>query len=210
MPTYAKIQHNHLRSEDTKHAILKSAEKLFSANGFNKTTVREIAGDSGVNVAMIYYYFQTKDGLHQEILENACIALSESLTECINPQKGPEENLRCIITTYINFLQQHKTLHRIVLRAMVSQSKQLGRMVKKYGANIFGMIHSQIEEGVTKGIFRKQDTTLSTINLFSMIRHYFTDEPFITMLFPQKKGKLQKNLSDHIYNLFMNGINKEA
>ena len=201
---------DHKRSEDTKHAILKSAEKLFAEQGFNKTTVREIAHDSHVNVAMVYYYFQNKEGLHQEILENACITLSGSLSECINPQKGPDENLSCIITTYINFLQQHKTLHRIVLRATVSHSKLLDMVTKKYGSNIFGMIHSQIEDGVKKGIFREQDTTLSTINLFSMIRHYFTDEPFIRMLFPDDKGELQKNLANHIYNLFIRGIKKET
>ncbi len=205
-----KTNIDHKKSEDTKHAILKSAERLFAEQGFNKTTVREIAHDSHVNVAMIYYYFQTKEGLHREILENACKTLSQSLSECINSENGPEENLRCVITTYINFLQQHKTLHRIVLRATVTQSKQLGKVVKKHGTNIFGMVHSQIEEGIKKGIFRKQDETLSTINLFSMIRHYFTDEPFFTMLFPQKEGELQKKLPDHIFNLFMHGIKKEA
>ena len=46
-----------------KETIIESAIKLFSTKGFEGTSVREIASDAGVNVAMINYYFESKEKL---------------------------------------------------------------------------------------------------------------------------------------------------
>ncbi len=37
--------------------IISTAEQLFSKNGFDGTTVRDIAVGAGINIAMISYYF---------------------------------------------------------------------------------------------------------------------------------------------------------
>lgn len=210
MPTYAKTQHHQVKSEDTKYAILKSAEKLFAEQGFNKTTVREIAGDSHVNVAMVYYYFQNKDGLHQEILEESLQALHLLLRDCVSQEKDPEKNIYCIIQVYINFFYQNKNLHRIILREIVSRSKHIEMMVKKYVSKNFNLIRGIIQEGVDKGLFRKQDTTLATFSLVGMILNYFTSEQVISKLISVDKGEITQYLPDHIFNLFMNGVKKET
>lgn len=62
-------------SENTaKERILNAAAKLFSERGFDGTTVSEIARKAEVNKALIYYYFQNKadilDNLVQFLLEN--------------------------------------------------------------------------------------------------------------------------------------------
>lgn len=48
---------------DTKEAILLAARTLFAANGFNGTSVRQIAAAAGVDPAMIHHYFKSKDQL---------------------------------------------------------------------------------------------------------------------------------------------------
>lgn len=57
-----------------KERILNAAAKLFSERGFDGTTVSEIARKAEVNKALIYYYFQNKadilDNLVQFLLEN--------------------------------------------------------------------------------------------------------------------------------------------
>ena len=48
---------------------MKAAAELFSDKGFNKVTVREISNAAGVNLAMIYYYFSSKDELLYSLYE---------------------------------------------------------------------------------------------------------------------------------------------
>ena len=52
------------RTDRTRKSLIESAIKLFAQSGFDKTTVREIADDAGVNVAAIKYHFGSKEGLH--------------------------------------------------------------------------------------------------------------------------------------------------
>ncbi|MEJ7683139.1 MAG: TetR family transcriptional regulator [Segetibacter sp.] len=49
--------------------IIETAERLFSARGFDGTSVRDIADDAGVNIAMISYYFGSKEKLMEALFE---------------------------------------------------------------------------------------------------------------------------------------------
>ena len=52
---------------DKQIAIINTAEKLFALNGFDGTSVRDIAHEAGVNLAMISYYFGSKEKLMEAV-----------------------------------------------------------------------------------------------------------------------------------------------
>ncbi|MFN8369042.1 MAG: TetR family transcriptional regulator [Bacteriovoracaceae bacterium] len=53
---------------DTKDKILRVATQLFAQNGFEGTSVRELALQAEVNIAAINYHFQNKENLYREVL----------------------------------------------------------------------------------------------------------------------------------------------
>ncbi len=61
---------------DTKKKILNAAAKLFSENGFKQTTTADISKESGVNSALISYYFGDKETIYKEAWQHS---LRESL-----------------------------------------------------------------------------------------------------------------------------------
>jgi AcrR family transcriptional regulator len=54
----------------TRKALLDAASRRFAADGYASTTVRDIAEDAGVNVALINRYFGSKEGLFEACLMN--------------------------------------------------------------------------------------------------------------------------------------------
>lgn len=71
----------------TKEHILQIASTLFAANGFDKTSIRDIAKEADVNISAINYHFKSKAGLYSEVLDmnmiNArmeIIKLAENIT----------------------------------------------------------------------------------------------------------------------------------
>jgi AcrR family transcriptional regulator len=50
-------------TSDTRDRILKSARELFARNGFDNTSIRAVAGDAGVDPALVHHYFGTKTQL---------------------------------------------------------------------------------------------------------------------------------------------------
>lgn len=55
------------RSTDTCERILDAAERLFTAHGYDGTSMRQITGAAGVNLAAVNYHFGTKEALIQEV-----------------------------------------------------------------------------------------------------------------------------------------------
>lgn len=54
---------------DTRAAILDAARRNFSANGFDRATIRGIAADAGVDPALVHHYFGTKNDLFSAALD---------------------------------------------------------------------------------------------------------------------------------------------
>ena len=53
----------------TEEKIKKAARKLFTKNGFDAVKTRDIAAEAGINLALLNYYFRSKDALIQRCLE---------------------------------------------------------------------------------------------------------------------------------------------
>ena len=60
---------------DKREKIIQSATELFIKQGFEGTSVREIATDADVNVALINYYFGSKEKLFESVVEYRLLSL---------------------------------------------------------------------------------------------------------------------------------------
>ncbi|MFJ7215895.1 TetR family transcriptional regulator [Amycolatopsis sp. NPDC098790] len=52
----------------TQQALLDAAAKLFAERGFDRTTVRDIAGEAGANQALLFRYFGSKEALFEAVI----------------------------------------------------------------------------------------------------------------------------------------------
>ena len=56
-----------VRNIDTRERILDAAERLFMAHGYDGTSMRQITGEAGVNLAAVNYHFGSKENLVNEV-----------------------------------------------------------------------------------------------------------------------------------------------
>jgi AcrR family transcriptional regulator len=92
------------RKPNLREAILCAAEELFSSNGFNAVSVRDIAQAAGANPGSVTYHFKTKDGLLLEIYQRHCEPMnrrrSELLTEA-RRVRDVQDRLEAIVRAYV-------------------------------------------------------------------------------------------------------------
>jgi AcrR family transcriptional regulator len=50
-------------ASDTRERILAAARERFAAHGYDRTRIRDVAADAGVDAALVHYFFKSKDGL---------------------------------------------------------------------------------------------------------------------------------------------------
>ncbi|BAL90388.1 putative TetR-family transcriptional regulator [Actinoplanes missouriensis 431] len=65
----------------TRKALLDAARRRFAADGYASTSVRDIASDAGVNVALISRYFESKEGLFRACLRGTVDEIKQSVLE---------------------------------------------------------------------------------------------------------------------------------
>ncbi|GIM96395.1 TetR family transcriptional regulator [Paractinoplanes toevensis] len=74
-------------NQDTRTSILEVARRTFAEKGFDKASIRAIAGDAGVDPALVHHYFGTKEKLFLEVM-NAPINPGELIPQAL---AGPRE-----------------------------------------------------------------------------------------------------------------------
>ena len=92
------------RKPNLREAILAAAEELFSTNGFNAVSVRDIAQAAGANPGSVTYHFKTKDGLLLEIYRRHCGPMNLRRSELLAAAKRVrdlQDRLEAIVRAYV-------------------------------------------------------------------------------------------------------------
>lgn len=66
---------------DTRTMLIESGIKLFGEYGINGTSTRMLAKDSGANVALISYYFSSKEGLYEACLDYIALRIQDYIKD---------------------------------------------------------------------------------------------------------------------------------
>lgn len=97
---------------DTRARILDTASALFTEQGYDKTSLREIAERVGVTKAALYYYFPGKDDLLRALLE----PLMSMQVEMLHRMDQPLDRRAwgAALTDFVDWLLAHPRLFRLL------------------------------------------------------------------------------------------------
>lgn len=107
----------------TRKRILQSALALFAADGLSGTSIRRIASQANVSVAMVHHYFGSKSGLHDACIEEMYAELGDlqaHLQGTIQASASLTELLERSVRTGFRFAREHRTATRMLWRQVVA------------------------------------------------------------------------------------------
>ncbi|MEP7259534.1 MAG: TetR family transcriptional regulator, partial [Flavitalea sp.] len=101
---------------DKQLQIIGAAEKLFAYNGFEGTSVRDIAENAGVNVAMISYYFGSKEKLLQALFEQRTQNLTMKIEGLLKDDTlTPFRKIEIVIDDYVERVAEKQRFYKVML-----------------------------------------------------------------------------------------------
>ena len=134
------------------------AEKLFAANGYNGTSVRDIASKAKVNVSMISYYFGSKENLMEELFRwrmEEGLNFANHIVE--NDDLNEIEKLDAFVDNFVNRVQKFKDFYLLIhTQQVISQNKNIQNFLKDSKINYIEINQRIVEIGLEKGIFTKR------------------------------------------------------
>jgi AcrR family transcriptional regulator len=197
---------------DKKSHIINIAIELFSKNGFEGTSMRDLASAAGVNIAMINYYFGSKEKLFEAIVEGRSekarkefeeLALDKSLTAI--------QKMDRIIELQVNKVLEKRHFHKVLQNEVMLNKRPelniaIGNIFKKNGLILRGIL----EEGIANGEFNERiDLGLIVSTIMGTVNHVFLSRTICNLIFEQdaesadpfENPKIKKRVIDHLKDL---------
>lgn len=169
-------------AEATKAQILDAAEEEFARHGLNGARTEAIATRSGVTKAMIYYYFESKEGLYREVLQRPAIEMHQMFGKLNIDELSAEEALKTLIRAAIAYEATHP--HRGMLWFQEANQNE-GKYFKQGNwQENFAYIIKVLEKGIAEGCFRKLDPLLTSIQIAAVCTLYFNAHKNLQHLAP--------------------------
>ncbi len=197
---------------DKQLAIMDTAEKLFAQNGFSGTSVRDIAQEAGVNVAMISYYFGSKEKLMEILFEQKSNKLT-LMVETLIQDEGLSylQKVYTLIDDYVERFVSQQAFHKIMIREQVTENGTvLAKHILALKKRNLSSIKKLISGGQKNGEFKKNiDIVMMMATLVGTISQVITSQCYYrevsnleTMDDADFKKHIQKKLNIHLKHLF--------
>ena len=111
--------------------ILEAARKVFSKKGYSGTRTRDIAEEAGINLALLNYYFRSKEKLFEKVMGEKLEKLFGTLIPIIhNEETTLEEKIASVASVYIDLLQKEEGLPLFVLSEIRNNPQRFGDKLK--------------------------------------------------------------------------------
>ncbi len=200
--------------------ILETAEKLFSEKGYDGTSVRDIAEAAGINIAMISYYFGSKEKLMQAIFESRTTQLTEKIEGLLaNETLTPLEKLNVVVDDYVERIVSKERFYKLMIcEQMMEKNVVINNMLFSLKKKNADLVAKLLLDGQKKKVFKKNidvvmlmNTMIGTVLQTFINKDYYKNFYNLTEMSEEEYKKiLFKKLTSHIKELFKSLLSYEA
>ncbi len=164
-------------SAETRAAILQAAGRIFAEAGLAGARIDAIAAAAGINKAMLYYYFKSKDGLYRAVLERNVEEFHRLADDVLSSTGSAGAILLRYVSNHISFIGARPYYAPLFQRLMMAGDSSVERIIKKHFIPLSRKMIALIEHGVQSGEFRDLDARHTAISLMALTVFYFNAGP---------------------------------
>lgn len=165
----------------TREAILLESRRLFAEQGYEGTSLNDIAAGVGIKRASVLHHFPTKDAIYQEVFNSALDEWISRVMEA-SQQERPDRGwsyVDDVVTEGFRFFMENPEFVSIVRREAVNRDSKLGVDLGVALRPMFQQAAAYFEREMDAGTFRRWDPEQLLLTGYGALLSYFSDLPFI-------------------------------
>ena len=196
---------------DKREHILITAETLFGARGFDGTSVRDIAQAAGVNLAMISYYFGSKEKLLEAMIKFRSEYVFGILEDLNKEQSlSPWDKIDRLVDFYVDRILNNLPFHNIMYQeATAFRNDEIKEKIIAMKMRNLEQINKIIQDGQEKKLFRHVDIPMTVGTIIGTISSYTQSRAYSCNILAIREDeddevfreKLSKRLKVHLKHL---------
>ena len=179
MRTSARQRRN---GEETRRIILATAAGIFAETGLAGARTDVIARTAGVNKALLYYYFKSKEALYEAVIEDHFQRFNAQALALLESPGSARDILLRYVSLHFDFIAAHHQAAPLFQQFMMAGGKRAERLIHKYFEPRSRAVAKLLERGVRAGEFRRTDLFHTAVSIISLIVFYFSAAPVLKLL----------------------------
>jgi AcrR family transcriptional regulator len=178
--------------------ILDHATEVFCLKGYEGASMRDLSRATGMSLAGLYYYFESKERLLFLVQKHTFTTILEKLKARIDKVTDPEERIRIFILNHLEYFVSNQQGLRVLAHEDESLKNGLGAEIKGIKREYY-----RICLGLMEDLRRERgldfDPRTAVMSLFGMINWIYT------WYNPRVDGNAEA-LAERMGNIILNGI----
>ena len=188
MATHSTTETHVDRAAETRGRILEAALSEFAANGMAGARTEQIAAAAGVNKALLYYYFESKEKLYAATLEMVSARVRDRSMAVFLREASPGERLlRAALDHFDRILTQREfqsLMQQEMMRLHKGEEGALPVLVKRIFGPLHAMFQSMVREGIASGELIEVEWLQIVLTALGANVFYFLSAPVWRLIEP--------------------------
>lgn len=162
---------------EVRDRIFDSALRLFSEKGYAATSLREIADDARTTKPMIYYYFDSKEGLYSHIVHEILEEMAAAIRIDLPGDRTASEQVLAFSERYIRyFIDKEETIALVLREVFGLGGAPMAALAQTLGADVRRPLDDVLREGMHRGEFKEGEVgscataVTGILNMFILAR----------------------------------------
>jgi AcrR family transcriptional regulator len=161
-------------SQQKLQVILRHAAQVFSEKGYEGASIRDISRSSGVSLAGMYYYVESKQKLLYLIQLCTFKTVLERLEKRLSSVADPLERLRILIRNHLDYFLRHPVEMKVLSHEDDALEGDYRKEVLELKRRYYDIALRIFEELRGVGLARRLNSRVAVLSLFGMMNWIYT------------------------------------
>lgn len=167
----------------TEEKIKSAARTIFHKKGFAATRTRDIAEEAGLNLALLNYYFRSKQKLFDIIMLESMQQFLTSMTGVFNDQETSlEKKIELLVGNYIDLLIQEPNIPLFILSELRNNPQELVAKIRVKEVLMKSYLMKQMQQAMQEGKIAAIHPLHFIMNIMGLTVFPFIAKPILTNL----------------------------
>ncbi|MHC4082770.1 MAG: TetR family transcriptional regulator [Planctomycetota bacterium] len=185
--------------DDRLNHILEAATGVIARDGYEKASMRAIAGAAGVSLAGLYHYFDSKERMLFLIEFRSFSALANNLREKLHGVDDPVEQLRVLVRAHVTYFASNMAALKVCSHELDSLTGPAYEETRRIRREYYEMARSIVARIVGTGEAQELDARVATMSLFGTLN-------WLYRWYDPKKDRSPSGLANQISTQFLQGV----
>lgn len=193
-----------LEARDT---LIRIAATRFAEQGFDGTSLRQVAAGAGVTPAMVAYYFRDKSGLLEAVVRRGLEHLLAVIHAAIDGHP-PGQFVQTLVRAYVAAVVREPWIPQILIREVISKDSPLRVLfVEEFAAQAVALVPPRVAEEIRVGSLRQDlDARFAILSLIGMCLFPVIAHPVLgPLLGYDLDEEFGSAYGAHVLRLFLDG-----